>query len=141
MNLQPLARREFLIRALTVCGAPFLTQLTAAQTAQKPAPQSSPKRGTQVAAAYLGPGDLDAVKTIGAAYLRQLGVEPTEQSILAAAAGTLQLIAQSPTETAAVTALAQAVRRDFRQERSVQLEGWIMSRTEAELCTLALLPP
>jgi hypothetical protein len=32
------------------------------------------------------------------------------------------------------------VRRDFQQGRSVQLEGWIVSRTEAELCALTLLP-
>lgn len=140
MNLQPLPRREFLIRALMACGAPFLSELTQAQTAQKPLPQISPKRGAQVATTYFGVGDADTPRAIGAAYLKQLGVESTEQAILAAADDTLQLIARSPTEAAAVTALTEAVRRDFREQRSVQLEGWIISRTEAQLCVLSLLP-
>ena len=82
------------------------------------------------------------MKAIGTAYLKQLGVEPTEQSILAAAADTLQLIAKSPTEAAGGDrARCRRCARDFREQRSVQLEGWIISRTEAELCALALLPP
>ena len=36
--------------------------------------------------------------------------------------------------------LVAAVRQDFREGRSVQVEGWILSRTEAELCALTLLP-
>jgi hypothetical protein len=149
MNLQQMRRREFLVRALAACGAPFLAEPAHAQvrlkpdttySAQKAQPKISPKRGAQVATTYFGVGDGDAVKAIGAAYLKQLGVEPTEEAILAAAADALELIARSSTQAIALTALAQAVRRDFREQRSVQVEGWIISRTEAQLCALSLLP-
>jgi len=33
----------------------------------------------------------------------------------------------------------RAVRDDFARGRTVQLEGWILSRTEAEICALTLL--
>jgi hypothetical protein len=149
MNLQKLPRREFLVRALAACGAPFLAEVTHAEvrlkpgttySAQKTQPKISPKRGAQVATTYFGVGEVDALKAIGTAYLKQLGVEPTEEAILAAAADTLELIARASTAATAVTALVQAVRRDFREQRSVQLEGWIISRTEAQLCALSLLP-
>ena len=125
------ARREFLMHALAACGAPFLAPSLSAQVRPQPA---------TVAARYLGPGGRDAVLAIGEAYLKQGGIDRTEEAILAATAGTLRVIARSPTETAAVAALVQAVRRDFREQRSVQLEGWILARTEVELCVLALLP-
>lgn len=140
MNLPQMRRREFLMRALAACGAPFLAEPALAQTIQKAQPKISPKRGAQVATTYFGVGDVDALKVIGTAYLKQLGVEPTEEAILTAAADTLELIARSSTQALAVTALAQAVRRDFREQRSVQLEGWIVSHTEAQLCALSLLP-
>jgi hypothetical protein len=148
MNRLP--RREFLLNALAACGAPFLSEVAAAQVKPKPTttkaapaapkPRSiTPKQGSQVAAAYFGPGEGDALQAIGTAYLKHLGVEATEEAILASAADTLQLIARAPTDAAAVTALAQAVRSDFREQRSVQLEGWIISRTEAQLCALSRL--
>jgi hypothetical protein len=140
MTLQHLGRREFLIRALMACGAPFLAEPTHAQAGQKPQPQVNAKRGAQVAASYFGVGDADALRTIGTAYLKQVGVEAAEPAILATAADALQLIARSATEAAAITALTQAVRLDFREQRTVQIEGWIISRTEAQLCSLALLP-
>ncbi|RPH60077.1 MAG: hypothetical protein EHM89_09560 [Acidobacteria bacterium] len=93
-----------------------------------------------MATTYFGVGDVEAVKAIGTAYLKQLGVEPTEEAILNATADTLELIARSSTQAIAVTALTQAVRDDFREQRTVQVEGWIISRTEAQLCALSLLP-
>jgi hypothetical protein len=139
MKQQQLPRREFLMRALMACGAAFLVEVTRAQVGPKPDTTSSPKRGAQVAASYFGVGDADALKAIGTAYLKQAGVEAAEAAILATAADTLQLIARSATEAAAITALSQTVRRDFREQRTVQIEGWIISRTEAQLCALALL--
>jgi hypothetical protein len=139
MKRQQLPRREFLMRALMACGAPFLVEVTHAQSTQKPPPQISSKRGAQVAASYFGVGDADALKAIGTAYLKHVGVEAAEPAILATAAETLQLIGRSATEAAAITALTQTVRRDFREQRTVQIEGWIISRTEAQLCALALL--
>jgi len=140
MNLPQMRRREFLVRALAACGAPFLTEAALAQTTQKAPPKTSPNRSAQVATTYFGVGDVEAVKAIGTAYLKQLGVEPTEEAILNATADTLELIARSSTQAIAVTALTQAVRDDFREQRTVQVEGWIISRTEAQLCALSLLP-
>jgi hypothetical protein len=140
MMLQQLPRREFLVRALILCGAPFLAGPARGQVQLRPDTTYSPKRGAQVAARYFGVGDAEALKAIGTAYLKQAGVEATEAAILETAAETLQVIARSATEAAALTALEQAVRRDFREQRSVQVEGWIISRTEAHLCALYLLP-
>jgi len=36
--------------------------------------------------------------------------------------------------TTAATALAAAGRRDFREGRTVQVEGWVLGRTELRLC-------
>jgi hypothetical protein len=135
-----LPRRDFVLSALIACGAPFLPGVAQTQTSQRGLAQGGTKRGPQVAAAYFGSGDADAVRVIGTAYLKSLGAEPTEEAILTAAADALQLIGKSPTQAAAVSALSQVVRRDFREQRSVQIEGWIISLTEAQLCALALLP-
>ena len=35
--------------------------------------------------------------------------------------------------------LQQAVREDFHEEKTVELNGWVVSRTEARLCALACL--
>jgi hypothetical protein len=56
-----------------------------------------------------------------------------------AARGALDLIDRSRDQPGAIRALVRAVREDFERGRSVQLEGWIVSRTEAEVCVLLLL--
>ncbi len=127
-------RREFLLRALAACGTPLLlpARVAGAQKVQ-------PGRAAQTAISYFG-GDATAVQAIGELYLRELGRDQTVESILEASRGALETIERSPNQQTAVTALVRAVRRDFQQGRSVQLEGWILSRTEAELCALTLLP-
>ena len=82
----------------------------------------------------------DAVRAIGEAYLRQLGRDPNRESILAAARGALESIDRARDEPSAIQTLVRAVREDFERGRAVQLEGWILSRTEAEICALTLLP-
>jgi hypothetical protein len=129
MNSYP--RREFLLRALAACGTPFLMPL-ASEGLQKP------QAGT-AAAGYFG-GNTDAARAIGEAYVRQLGLDTSAESIRKASLGALEVIERSSSQQNAISALGLAVRRDFQQGRSVQLEGWIVSRTEAELCALTLLP-
>ena len=129
MNSYP--RREFLLRALAACGTPFLMPLPSVEGLQKP------QAGT-AAAAYFG-GLTDAARAIGEAYLRQLGLDPSAESIRKASLGALEVIERASSQQNAIRALGLAVRRDFQQGRSVQLEGWIVSRTEAELCALTLL--
>ena len=130
MNGYP--RREFLLRALAACGTPFLMPLSSVESAQKP------QAGT-AAAGYFG-GHTDAARAIGDAYIRQLGLDTSAESIRKASRGALEVIERASSQQTAISALGLAVRRDFQQGRSVQLEGWIVSRTEAELCALTLLP-
>ena len=130
MNNYP--RREFLLRALAACGTSFVMPLPSLEAGQKP------QAGT-AAASYFG-GHTDAARAIGEAYLRQLGLDTSAESVRKASLGALQLIERASNQQNAISALGLAVRRDFQQGRSVQLEGWIVSRTEAELCALVLLP-
>lgn len=65
-------------------------------------------------------------------YLRQLGRATTRESIVAAARGALAAIDRSRDQPGAIRALVRAVREDFERGRTVQVEGWILSRTEAE---------
>jgi len=129
MNRYP--RREFVLRALAACGTPFLMPW-AAEGLQKPQAGSA-------AAGYFG-GRTDAARAIGEAYVRQLGLDTRAESIRKASLGALEVIERASSQQNAIRALGLAVRRDFQQGRSVQLEGWIVSRTEAELCALTLLP-
>jgi hypothetical protein len=130
MNSYP--RREFLLRALAACGTPLLMPLASIEGSQKP------QAGT-AAAGYFG-GSTDAARAIGEAYANQLGIDTSTESIRKASRGALQIIERASSQQNAISALGVAVRRDFQQGRSVQLEGWIVSRTEAELCALTLLP-
>ena len=127
-------RRDFLCQALTVCGSALLApRLQAQESRATPA-----ARAARTSTSYFG-DRTDAVRAIGEAYLRQLGREPNHESIVAAARGTLESIDRARDERSAIRALVQAVREDFERGRAVQLEGWILSRTEAEICALTLL--
>jgi hypothetical protein len=136
-------RREFVLRALAACGTTFFVPTTvdaASRSSQAGADAGQDAQGAQAAAEYFG-GRSDAVGTVGTAYLRQFGLEPTRASIRQAARGTIRTIARASSQEKAIAALVRDVQRDFREERSVQVEGWILSRTEVELCILTLLPP
>ena len=135
-------RREFVLRALAACGTTFFlpTALDAApRSGQVGAGASQSAREAQAAAGFFG-GRTDAARTVGTAYLRQLGLDPTPRSILQAARGSAKTIERASSQDKAIEALVRDVQRDFREERLVQVEGWILSRTEAELCVLTLLP-
>lgn len=135
-------RREFVLRALAACGTSFFVPTAvdaAARRSQAGTDVGRGAQGAQAAAKYFG-GRSDAVGTVGTAYLRQFGLEPTRASILQAARGATRTIARASSQEKAIAALVRDVQRDFREERSVQVEGWILSRTEVELCLLTLLP-
>lgn len=132
-------RREFLLRVLAACGTPMLAPVASARAAQAPQAQLPPDVNARTAASYFGAA-ADATGAIALAYLRQLEVEPTRASILEHTAGALQIIATTGSEKAALTELVSAVRRDFQEGRILQIEGWVLSRTEVELCALTLLP-
>jgi hypothetical protein len=139
MTNHGLPRRDFLLQALAACGAPFVGDAAFAQAAQTQRPVSI-ERGAAISVVYLGAGSLETARPIGEAFLKHLNIERNNDAILAAANDTLELMARAPGNSAAITALVQSVRRDFRNDRVVQLEGWVLSRTELDLCLLALLP-
>ena len=130
-------RREFLLRVLAACGTPLVAPVISVRADQRPPVE--PSTHARAAAGYFVTG-IAAARAIGEAYLRQLKVETTRASIIEHSAGALQILAAARTEKAALTELAGAVRRDFRERRVLQLEGWVLSRTEVELCALTLLP-
>ena len=127
-------RRDFLCHALMVCGSALVAPAPLAQGRQTTASD----RALKSSAGYFG-DRASAVRAIGEAYLRQLGRDPNRESILAAARGTLESIDRARDERSAIQTLVRAVREDFERGRTVQLDGWILSRTEAEICALTLL--
>jgi hypothetical protein len=137
MTAKQLPRREFLMTALAACGAPVFARLVHAQTAAVPQPPVS--LGARVAGGYLGAGAEASARSIAEAYLRQIGSETSPAAIEASAAATLRTISATADENAAIAALTEAVQRDFRDQRTVELGGWVLSRTEVELCVLTLL--
>ena len=126
-------RREFLWQALMACASGVLvpTSAAAAQSGQA-------GRAAQMGAGYFGDQG-ESIRAVGEAYLRSLGRDTTRESVVVAARGALRLIDRSRDQPGAIRALVRAVREDFERGRSVQLEGWILSRTEAEICALTLL--
>jgi|SRR5687767_13886298 len=132
-------RREFLLRVLAACGTPLAASIEAASVKVPPQAEKRIDAGSRAAASYFGAG-VDAARAVGEAYLRQLNVEPTRASILQHAADTLEILAKAPSQKAALSALVTAVRRDFAEGRVLVLEGWVLSRTEVELCALTVLP-
>ena len=127
-------RRDFLWQALTVCSSALVAPGLLAEGSQA----TPAARAAQASTGYFG-GRADAVRAIGEAYLRQLGREPNHESIRAAARGALESIDRARDERSAIRALVRTVREDFERGRAVQLEGWVLSRTEAEICALTLL--
>ena len=129
-------RRDFLWQALAVCGSTLLAPAATAGAAQA----TATARVRQASRGYFA-DRAEAVRAIGEAYLRQLGATTDSESVLAAARGALQAIERARDERRAIERLVRVVREDFERGRTVQVEGWILSRTEAELCVLTLLAP
>jgi hypothetical protein len=131
--MKALPRREFLWRALAACG-------TAAMASARPLDAESGRidRAWSASAGYFG-DQVEAVRAIGEAYVRQLGRDLGDESVRGAAGGALALIDRARDQSGAIRSLVRAVRQDFEKGRSVQVGGWVFSRTEAELCALTLL--
>jgi hypothetical protein len=132
-------RRTFVLSVLAACGTPLLTRGLSAD-GQAASTVSESARASQTAAGFFGTTQADAARAIGEAYLRDRGIDSSPAGILAAARDTLALIDAVRTQTGVTAALVAAVRRDFQEGRIIQLHGWVLSRTEVELCALTLLP-
>jgi hypothetical protein len=136
-------RREFVLRALAGSGAAFLTAAALVDVAgaqESDASRARAAKASRAAAGYFGGADDPAAK-VGALYLRKLNADASPLSIVRIARNTVRIIERAPNEEKAFEALAAAVKRDFRSDRTVQIDGWILSRTEADLCALSLLRP
>jgi hypothetical protein len=132
MSTLRLPRREFLLRALGACSAPLLARATSRRLQGG----TQPARSAGIATRYFGPSSAAAARALAEAYVRARGFKTAADAPIAA---TLQLIARGQSETAAIAALVRAVRSDFRNGRVVDLDGWIVSRTEGELCVMVVL--
>jgi len=76
---------------------------------------------------------LPSARAIGAAYLRSCADDGLDAATLAA-----ELPAEV-TMTALRETVAARVRDDFATARVVNVDGWLLARTEARLCALAYL--
>ncbi len=78
----------------------------------------------------------DGARNIGARYLSLVPAEGDQRHLVnLLAKGAPGLMAREE----ARALLQNAVREDFDQGRTVELNGWVISRTEARLCALASL--
>jgi hypothetical protein len=135
-------RREFLMRALAVCSLPLAlgrNDLVESVAAQEPA--TPDVASSRRAVGYLGESSLEAAQSIGRARLRALGVGETGKDILVATSRTLEIINRAATDKEAIQALTEAVRGDFVEARTLDVDGWVLSQTEVDLCVLTLLNP
>lgn len=80
-------------------------------------------------------GDRAAPKALGEAYLRRYPRRADSAEVMK------DLLADhSPRDAAALGRLvAERRARDFREGRTVVLDGWILARSEAQLCALTVL--
>jgi hypothetical protein len=91
-------------------------------------------------AGVLGHGD--SARAVGREYLR-VAPAPAHELTAAVAArlpGGRRTLAHAGDDELR-TALARCVREDFQADAVVALRGWIVSRTEAQLCALTALAP
>jgi hypothetical protein len=81
--------------------------------------------------------DRDGARVLGAKYLDVESGEGNAARLLALVLGGRHL--PELTVSAARAFLADTVRQDFERFDTVELDGWVVSRTEARLCALAAL--
>ena len=129
--LKPLARRTVL-RALLAAG-PVLLGFAPRLGWTKPPPKG--KHDMAVAAALTMQGDAEAARAVGRAYLSAYPSE-RRQSIIAGLEGAAARTGKLRGETF-FDALKRASRADFAAGETVEVEGWILSRTEARVYALA----
>jgi hypothetical protein len=83
--------------------------------------------------------DRAALRPVGAAYLKAVPAESDRAKLERLLLQDLGLEARfaSPEELGRL--VADRIRDDFAEDRVAQVEGWVLSRTEARLCALAAL--
>ena len=79
--------------------------------------------------------DPEGARWIGTRYMERFPEEADVETLEERIADVAQLDAVRCPATASA-ALAAAAREDFRAGRTVQIDGWVMGRTELRLCAL-----
>ncbi len=74
--------------------------------------------------------DSATIMEIGFNYRKQIPEEDSEQSLVKF------LLDDTQDEVSAITALKKRITSDFETENTIQLDGWILSVTEARQCAL-----
>ena len=74
--------------------------------------------------------DSATIMDIGSDYRKQIPEEDSERSLLKL------LLADTNDEVSAIAALKKRIISDFETENTIQLDGWILSVTEARQCAL-----
>jgi hypothetical protein len=92
-------------------------------------------------AALLGVlSELDGARSIGIEYLEQFPSEASASQLLTMIVQHRpHVLRTSMTEAEARIFLQRAVRQDFHHGHTVELNGWVVSQTEARLCALAAM--
>jgi hypothetical protein len=130
---QSLGRRGFLKSALAMAGALGTPEAPLWEGRGHPDP------GTRLSRLI---GARESARAIGTAYLK---VTPGEQASGALSDALTRNLADgrealSALDDAALRlALSIQVRRDFETSDVIELEGWVLSRTEARLCALVAI--
>jgi len=129
-------RRHFLWTALALAGMPGFVE---AMSAHHPSPTDDTRLVRDLIAAVRNPA---SARTIGKAYLatceRLPGIDELVDA-LCHGAPSLEDECGSGGIPALKQALAVKQRQDFEHGRVVRVRGWILSATEAQLCSLVAL--
>lgn len=78
-------------------------------------------------------GDRGSVRAIGVSYRKTVPLEDDRRVLAAHITGDVKRSGGSATNQADIE---QQVRRDFDTGRMIQIDGWVLSRTEARQCAL-----
>jgi hypothetical protein len=140
-------RRSFLVQALAGLGLGACGGDRPQQRATSHAPDggtaddaSAPpdEAGGASAKLYFAADDLEAVYALGMRYVAALAIPLTAEAVREAARSTVGVIETAPSDSAALTTLAERVRQEFSTDVTFDLDGWVLSRTELDLCALCL---
>ena len=84
--------------------------------------------------------DAKPMVAIGNSYLRTHSEFSSTESLLSSLkSGTLCVLRNNATEDEIKLALESAIRQDFAADRIAVVDGWWLSRTEAQICGLVAL--
>jgi len=124
-------RRTFLVRTSSGIAGLLATSLAGAG-----AEVSLPRLAQTLAAIFREPREAGA---IGRAYLESLDAPPAWPDLCTDLLGAFAGSAQLPSDEELLNHLNERARHDFSEGRTFVVDGWVLSRTEAEICGLVHL--